>query len=191
MGLNIGQTTGSFDAMVKYNAKAGRWYKKGEAGEVEVANPTFVADFANIKTGWFHFAEGMAPSIVYDENLSTPAKKPDENHKRGFELRVYSEASFGGVVKFGSVSNIVCGSIAELYNQYEKEAPANAGKLPVVQCTGTVAEKGKYGTNYKPLLSIVKWIDRPAAFEQVAQNNNAAAAPEAKAAPVAASGSEF
>jgi len=184
MGLNIGGTGGDFDPFAKYNAKAGRWYVKGDDGEVEVQNPTFVADFANIKTGWFHFMEGQAPSRVYDESLSAPAKKPDENHKRGFEMRLFSEQSFGGVVQFGSVSMIVCNAVNELYNQYEADVPKNAGKLPVVQCTGTEAQKGKFGTNYKPVFSIVKWVERPAALE--AGNTNAATAPEAVAAKKAA-----
>lgn len=180
MALNIVSGGGDFDPFVKYNAKAGRWYVKKEEGEVEVQNPTFVADFANIKTGWFHFSEGMAPSKVYDESLLSPAKKPDENHKRGFEIRLYSEQAFGGVVQFGSVSSIVCGTISDLHTAYEEGVKQNPGKLPVVQCTGTEADKGKYGTNYKPLFQILKWVDRPAALA-APQQTTAAPAPAAAA----------
>jgi hypothetical protein len=62
--------------------------------------------------------------------------------------------------------------------------PKNAGKLPVVQCTGTEAQKGKFGTNYKPVFSIVKWVDRPAALGE--NTPKAATAPEAVAAKPAA-----
>jgi hypothetical protein len=165
MGLNISTGGGEdFAPYVKYNAKAGRWYVKKDEGEVEVQNPVFVADFDNIKTGWFHFAAGIAPSIVYDPNLETPAPKPSENHKKGFELQVFSKATLGGVCVFSSTSGIVGSAINEIYEQYLKEKAANQGALPVVQCTGVSAEVGKHGTNYKPVLGIAKWIPRPAEF---------------------------
>lgn len=160
--LNIVSQSGSFDPWVKYNSKAGRWYIKGENGEQEVQNPTFVADFENIKTGWLWFAAGAAPSKVWDANLTTPAVKPDENHKRGFSLRLFSQAAFGGVVELSSSSMHICNSINELYTQYEAEKGSNKGQLPVVQYTGATPMKDKHGTNYKPEFKIIKWVARPA-----------------------------
>lgn len=194
MGLNISTGGGEdFEPYVKYNAKAGRWYTKKEGGEVEVNNPAFVADFANIRTGWFYFAAGIAPSIVYDPDLTTPAAKPSDNHKKGFELKVFSQTTFGGVAVFSSTSGIVGGAINDIFEQYEKEKTANAGMLPVVQCTGVTAEVGKHGTNYKPNLTIAKWVSRPAEFGGAAatQADQAQPAPQAQAAPVASSVSEF
>lgn len=165
MGLNISSgNSEEFKPWVKYNAKAGRWYVKKDEGEVEVDKPTFVADFDNIKTGWFYFAAGVAPSIVYDPDLATPAPKPSENHKRGFELEVFSQNAFGGVVVFSSTSALVGGAINEVFEQYEKERGNHPGQLPVVQCTGVTPETNKHGTNYKPTLSIAKWVDRPDDF---------------------------
>lgn len=188
MGLNISTGGGEdFTPYIKYNAKAGRWYVKKDEGEVEVLNPAFVADFDNIKTGWFYFAAGVAPSIVYDPDLSTPAPKPSENHKKGFEVEVFSKATLGGVCVFSSTSGIVGGAINEIYEQYEKERGANAGMLPVVQCMGVTPEVGKHGTNYKPVLSIAKWVARPAEFGGAAKAAPAQAAP----APVQSAVSEF
>lgn len=192
MGLNISTGGGEdFAPYVKYNAKAGRWYLKKDEGEVEVINPAFVADFDNIKTGWFHFAAGLVPSIVYDPDLSTPAAKPSENHKKGFELQVFSQNTFGGVAVFSSTSGIVGGAINEIYEQFLKDKAANQSALPVVQCTGVTAEVGKHGTNYKPVLTISKWIPKPVEFggtsAQATQQAPASAAP----APVSSSISEF
>lgn len=190
MGLNI--STGNnedFKNFCKYNAKAGRWYVKKDEGEVEVDKPTFVADFDNIKTGWFYFAAGVAPSIIYDPDLTTPAAKPSENHKRGFELEVFSQNAFGGVVVFSSTSAMVGGAINEVFEQYEKDRAANAGKLPVVQCTGVTPETNKHGTNYKPNLSIAKWVDRPVEFGAPA-NVQTQAAP-VQSAPAQSGVSEF
>jgi len=190
MGLNISNGGGEdFKPYIKYNAKAGRWYVKKDEGEVEVNNPVFVADFANIKTGWMLFAAGVAPSVILDPSLEVPAAKPSELHKRGFELEVFSKATLGGVVVFSSTSGIVGAAINEIYDQYEKEKGANVGSLPVIQCNGVTPEVGKHGTNYKPNLSIAKWVPRPAEFgSKAASNTNTA--PSAPA-PEAQSESEF
>lgn len=182
MGLNITTQAGSFDPWVKFNGKSGRWYIKGAAGEEVEVNPTaFVADFANIKTGWLWFAAGLAPDRVWDKDISNPAPKPSENHKRGFSLRLFSQATFGGVVDLSSSSMHICNSINELYEAYEAGLAANPGMLPVVKYNGTTAMKDKHGTNYKPIFSIEKWVARPAAFE-----SDATPAPQAQSAPASA-----
>lgn len=156
MALNLG-TSGDFAPYVKYNSKAGRWYKKEGANEVEVSNPTFIADFENIKTGWFLYAEGQAPSIVFDPSLSVQAPRPSEKHRRGFKLTLFSQTSFNGLVEFTSASMHVCNAINELYAQYEAEKEKYPGQFPVISSTGSAPQKDKLGTNYKPLLSIIKW----------------------------------
>jgi hypothetical protein len=197
MGLNISKGGGDdFTPYVKYNAKAGRWYVKKDEGEVEVINPAFVADFDNIKTGYFLYAAGVAPSIVYDPDLNTPVAKPTEMHKRGFELNVFSQNAFGGVVTFGSTSGIVGNAIDEIFQQYEKDRATNQGMLPVVQCNGVTPEVGKHGTNYKPNLAILKWVPRPAEFGKGSVSTapagaTNAAAPQPAPAPQASSVSEF
>lgn len=177
MALNITSSgNASYLPFAKYNAKSGRWYLKKDGVETEVEKPTFVADFDNIKTGFFLFAEGMAPSIVLDQDLDTPAAKPSDKHKRGFKMELFSNQSFGGVVEFSASSMHVCNAISDLYNKYEAGKAENAGKLPVVSFTGHEAKKDKQGVNYAPLFSIVKWVDRPVEFASAKQ----------QAAPVAA-----
>ena len=53
-------------------------------------------------------------------------------------------------------------AIREVYQAYEEQRESHPGQLPVIACTGSEAMKDKYGTNYKPKLEIVKWVDRPA-----------------------------
>jgi hypothetical protein len=165
MPLNISQGGGDYLPWVKYNAKAGRWYVKKDDKEVEVQNPEFVADFANIKTGWFYFAEGKAPSIHIDPTLGEASPKPSEDHKRGFKIALFSPKHFGGVVELTGASMHLNNAIVDLYAEYEAEVGKNAGKLPVVKCEGTEASKDKFGTNYKPVLKISKWVDRPKDFD--------------------------
>lgn len=157
--------SGDFTPYVKYNAKAGRWYVKKDDQEVEVQNPVFVADLANAQKAWMYFMEGQAPNIVYFPDLNTQVEKPSENHKLGISIKLFSDNHFGGVVKMESSSINTCSAIGELHKAYEAAPESKAGKLPVVKVTGAEPIKGNYGTNYKPLFEIEKWVSRPAEFD--------------------------
>ena len=159
--LNIG-ATGSIKPYVKFNAKADKWFAKGETGDVEIGRPTFVADLANIATGWLRFREGQAPERVIDPSLERAAPCPDEGFKRGFVLAVYSQKFFGGLAELSSASIHMGNAIRELYADFERERASHPGQVPVVACTGSEPMKDRYGVNYKPLLELVKWVDRPA-----------------------------
>ena len=161
MPLNI-TSTADFDPYVKYNAKSGRWYNNEDS---EINSPVFIADFANIKTGWFLFLEGQAPDKVLDSVLGQQGAKPSDTHKRGFVLRLFSSKSFGGVVELSGSSMHLNNAITDLYNQYDSAAESKEGKLPVVAFTGSTPSKDKFGTNYKPNFTIEKWVDRPAEFD--------------------------
>ncbi len=188
MALNLGGG-GDFLPYAKWNGKAGRFYAKQGDAEVEIINPVFVVDFENIKTGWFWFKEGAAPSIILDKSLTEPAPKPTAQYtdgqgkvrdcyKRGFELKLFSKQSLGGVVVLNGAAMHLNNAINDLHELYLTGKTANPGQLPVVQITGNLPMKDKQGTNYKPVFAILKWIPRPAEFD-------AAATPQAPAAGVA------
>jgi hypothetical protein len=202
--LDINNGGGEFTPWVKYNAKAGRWYVKGDNADVEVHNPVFVADFANIKTGWFYFSSGQAPERIMDPSLSQRADKPnrtftDKNDKvqdcfkRGFALNLFSKAHFGGVVELASTSGAMAEPINALFTQYEAAPESKQGLLPVVAFKQANPVTGKHGTNYSPVFVIEKWVARPAeltgASAPVAANQSAPVA--AASAPQVASVSEF
>ncbi len=159
-GLNIGG--GSIKAYTKFNAKADKWFIRGDEGDAEIGRPTFVADFSNVRTGWFRFRENQAPERLIDPSLDRSSPCPDEGFKRGFVLAVYSQKFFGGLVELSSASIHMGNAIREAYVAYEEQRGNHPGQLPVIACTGSEAMKDKYGTNYKPTLEIVKWVDRPA-----------------------------
>ena len=167
MALNIGGT-GNGKPYCKYNAKADKWFVRGADGEdAEIQRPTFVTDFDNIATGWLRFREGQAPERVMDASIDKAAPLPGEGFKRGFVVMAYSPKFFGGAVELASASIHMSNAIKEVYAQYEADKAANAGKLPVIACTGSQAMKDRYGTNYRPTLAIAKWVDRPAELPSV------------------------
>ncbi len=161
MPLNIG-ASGTIKPFVKFNAKADKWFAKGEDGDVEIARPTFVADLANIATGWLRFREGQAPERSIDPSLDRAAPSPGEGFKRGFVVNVYSRKFFGGLVELSSASIHMGNAIREIYQAFQEQRSTHPGQVPVVACTGAEPMKDKYGINYRPKLEIVKWIDRPA-----------------------------
>ena len=167
MALNIGGSV-SLKNYVKFNAKADKWFVRGADGEdAEIQRPTFVADFDNIATGWLLFREGQAPERVMDTSIDKAAPLPGEGFKRGFVVMAYSPKFFGGAVELASASIHMSNAIKEVYAQYEADKAANAGKVPVIACTGSQAMKDRYGTNYRPTLAIAKWVDRPAELPSV------------------------
>jgi hypothetical protein len=161
MPLNIGASS-SIKPYAKYNSKADKWFARGDEGDVEIGRPTFVADFAHIATGWFRFREGEAPERRIDPSLDRVAPSPGEGFKRGFVLMVFSQTFFGGAVELASASIHMGNAMREVYQAYEEQHGHHPGQLPVIACTGSEPMKDKYGTNYKPKLEIVKWVDRPA-----------------------------
>jgi hypothetical protein len=160
MGLNIGGS-GSAKPFAKFNAKADKWFVKGEDGDVEIARPTFIADLANIATGWLRFREGEAPERSIDPSLDRAAPSPGEGFKRGFVLSVFSQKCFGGLVELSSASIHMGNAIREVYQAFEQSRADHSGQVPVIACTGSEPMKDKYGTNYRPTLELVKWVDRP------------------------------
>lgn len=180
---------GNFTIYLKYNAKAGRWYTKDdkpEAAEYEVTNMTAVFDLANVRTGWFLFAAGVAPVKQFDPSLTEKAAKPGDGFKRGFEMLVFSDKNIGGVREFASTAGAVIESINTLYDAFLAAPEARAGKLPVVKCSGVQPVTGKHGTNYSPTLEIAGWVDRPEQLN-VGESGPAAStsAPAQAAAPPA------
>ncbi|MFN3349090.1 MAG: hypothetical protein ACK41X_09035 [Pseudorhodoplanes sp.] len=129
---------------------------------MEIARPMFLLDLKNIRTGWLRFREGQAPERLIDPSLDRTAPSPGEDFKRGFVVSAFSQKFFGGTVEFASASIHLSNAIRDIYAKFEEQQAKNGGKVPVVECTGSDPMKDKYGTNYRPRLEIVKWVDRPA-----------------------------
>lgn len=188
--LDISNGSGEFTPWVKYNAKAGRWYIRGESGDVEVQSPTFVADFTNIKTGWFYYSAGQAPQQVLDPSLTERAPKPEHgDFKRGFVLNLFSNDSFGGVVELSATSASLSGPINELYSDFEKNS--KDGKLPVVEFVRADAVTGNHGTNYTPVFKVVKYVDRPAELDNAPGKESNVSVEEAAPMTGTSGASEF
>lgn len=167
---NSGGGGGDFTIYVKYNAKAGRWYTKGDAPdspEYEVTDMTAVFDFNQLQTGWFLFEAGIAPDKTLDEALGQAGAKPSDRHKRGFQILLFSGKNLGGVREFSSTAGVVIDAMNQLHDAYMAAPEHAAGKLPVVKCASVLPVALKHGTNYQPVFQIVQWVDVPAELASV------------------------
>jgi hypothetical protein len=162
MPLNLEpRSSADFTPYLKFNGKAGRWYTKTDTGEEkEVLQLTAIFDLPNIKTGWIHFAEKSAPDAVWD-NGDKIVPTPSPQHKRGFSVNVFSPKLLGGLREFSSTSNGAIIAIRELHDTFEQTYDPDKTLVPVVMCESVTPVKSKFGTNYQPVLKIVKWVPRP------------------------------
>jgi len=177
LGIQTESTAGDFTPIMKYDAKAGRFFRvdrtQDSAGNwqtdnVEITNGiAFILDFATIEVGWINFNAGSAPDFrLVPLGQPLPAK-PGDNYKQGFRSRIKLAKSCGGDVReWAHTAKIVLGQVDGLHSAYLAAPESKQGKLPVIQCHGTVPVKtgsgAKSSTNYQPQIFIASWIDRPA-----------------------------
>jgi hypothetical protein len=183
MGLNIGGSSNS-KPYFKYSAKSDKWFVRGADGEdKEIDRPTFAADFANIETGWFRFDEGRPPERVMDPSLEHATACPGEKFRRGFVLQAFSPKYFGGAAEIISTSIHLSNVIKEIYDEFVKEKDTHPGKVPLLSCTGSQAMKDRHGTNYRPMIKIINWVDRPPELPECNSPGSGTGSPPSPQAP--------
>jgi hypothetical protein len=146
---------------IKFNARNGTWSFDG----TDIKTPVFAIDLANLVTGWLRFQTGLPPSRRIDPDLQHMAPKPDDEHKRGFIVKIHSDELFNGAAEFSSASAHVGSAIDELHEQYLKECASHPGMVPVVRCITTVPVKDRHATNHRPVMVVTNWIERPRDLE--------------------------
>jgi hypothetical protein len=168
MPLHIGGT-GNGKLFVRFSPKADKLLLRGADGQdKELERPIyFIWDADNTMSGWLLLKEGQPPQRVMDPDLDHPAPCPGEGYKRGFVTTLFSLKFFGGMVEFSSISVHVCTEVRELYASIEAGRSSNPGKLPVVAFRASKPMKDRRGVNYRPVLEIVDWVDRPAELPDV------------------------
>ena len=164
--LNL-STGGEFSPFIKYNAKAGRWFVRGDNGtDVEVPNPRFAIDLANIRQGWILFPQASPPMFVWDvQGMRAP--KPEGDYKDGFKVFVMgTDPQPGlanqniGVREWSSNAYAVKSGMMDLYRQYEATEKQNPNGIPVVRCVSVKVIKGEYGDSFEPVFVIETWVGR-------------------------------
>jgi hypothetical protein len=168
MALGI-PTGGARTPIVKFDARAGRWFRvDGKDQVTDVTNGfTAVFDLSQIEIGWAKFAAGQAPDVSFARVPAPMPQQPSIDHRRAVRLHVKLAKSLGGDMReLMTQASIVMQAIDQLHDAYTAAPEAAQGMLPVVACPTTEAVTISTGagksTNYKPVLQIVSWVARPA-----------------------------
>ena len=205
LGLSIGNGDGGeILPYISFDAKAGRLFRvdrvQGSDGNYstekhEITDKAqFVADLANIRVGWINYtSQGPVRKLVTLGKEPIPARPDGKNSegkpafKQGFEidLMLNKDAGGGPARILGSSAACVIEAMDELHDTFGNAPESKSGKLPVVKVTSVTPVKSKQSTNYKPVFSIIAWVDRPAGLQATADAPKPAAAPSTGSTPVA------
>jgi len=177
MNLNLSNSGGSGN-YIRFSPQANAW--SNQDGEFVLEK--FVFDHENLQTGWMLIATGIF-EFQPDESLGRKAAQPTPEHKRGFKAVFFNKSM--GLAEFSANGAGANMGLEGLWKQVQAQAGANAGKLPVVEYTGSRPEKVGKGSTRVPEFTVTGWVARPAALQEGAAQEPefSAPAPVAKPAP--------
>lgn len=170
LGLATESSGGDFLPILKFDARAGRFFRRDRNGtenvEVDITKAfKAVVDMENIEVGYINFATGGAPDFVLVPLGDPMPQKPSDGHKQGFRIVCKLGNDCGGDLReFSSCAKVVIRGIDALHEAYLAGEKQNPGKLPVIVLKDTVpitTEGKQKSTNYQPVFEIVSWAPRP------------------------------
>ena len=179
LGFNLeAGSSGDILPIIKWDAKAGDLLRQDrfqasdgtwQKDEQELSLPIQMAmDLGAIEVGWLSFASG-APDFQMAKITEPFPEQPSQDHKQAFRVRVATKDL--GLREFSHSAKTVLRALDGLFRQYEAEAPAHMGKVPVVTIswTETIKINSPQGElRFKvPEWSITEWIDRPKVMDGV------------------------
>jgi hypothetical protein len=158
--LNLSSSGGSGN-YIRFMPSANAWLNSNKE---EFTPKKMVVDTDSLQTGWMHLGEGVR-DWQPDASLGKKGPQPSADHKRGFSIKFYNKEM--GVAEWSANGTGPNMGLEKLWKAIEAGQPANAGKYPVIEYTGSTLEKIGKGTTRIPNFNVVSWIDRPAGMDAV------------------------
>jgi hypothetical protein len=152
LNLSSGGGNGNY---IRFSPQANAW--TNSLGE-EIQLKKVVFDLDGVQTGWLQLGVGIR-DWQPDSELGRKGSQPTPDHKRGFIVTFYNKEI--GTCEWSSSGVGPNMGLEKLYTDCAAQRAANAGKLPVLEYTGSKLEKIGKGTTRIPNFTIVSWIDRP------------------------------
>lgn len=197
-GFNYESSAGDIIPIVKFDARAGRFFRidrvDGVNNPIDITTSfKAVMDFENIEVGYINFPAGGAPEFRVAPIGQPMPENPGGKFRQGIRMLLKLGKDCGGDVReISTTAKAVLGAFDTCHNEYLAGVKANPGKLPVVALETTVPittqgrdEKGNpvKTTNYAPVFKIASWVDRPADLVFSPKNGGDVASPAAHASP--------
>ena len=156
--LNLSSSGGSGN-YIRFMPSANAWLNNAKE-EIQLKKVVF--DIDNVQTGWLHLGEGVR-DWQPDVALGKKGAQPSPDHKRGFMVKFYNKEL--GTVEWSSNGTGPNMGLEALYKEAAAQREANAGKLPVIEYTGSKLEKIGKGSTRIPNFNVVSWVERPAGMD--------------------------
>ena len=182
-GFNYESSGGDIIPIVKFDARAGRFFRidrsDGVNNPVDITSSfKAVMDFENIEVGFINFPSGAAPEFKVAPIGQPMPANPGGKFRQGIRMMMKLGKDCGGDIReIASTAKAVLSAFDTCHTEYMAGAKANPGKLPVVEIatdkdgnkliipivTQGRDEKGNAvkTTNYAPVFKIASWVDRP------------------------------
>lgn len=163
---------GDFLPIVKYDARAGRFFRidwdGADNSPVDITGEfKALFDFENVEVGWIAFPPGSAPSFVLVPIGSQLPPRPSELHKNGIRFLMKLAKGCGGdkpIREIASVAKAFLSGVEAVYNDYTAQKAQNPGALPVITMVKsspiTTGSGQRSSTNYQPTFKIIGWAPR-------------------------------
>lgn len=186
---------GNFLPVIKFDAKAGDFIvvnrepqSDGSWEKFETEMPTpfkFVIDMMNLEVGWISFKPGAVDFTMAKIGEAMP-QRPTPDHKQGIRAKIFLKDH--GLREFAQTSKNVLRAFDVLHDEFMAGVGSHAGKMPVVEVSGTetvkMQTKEQGELRFKvPKWKIAGWADPPAAFSGEAVPAAAPAPAPKKAMP--------
>jgi len=154
--LNLSNNNGSGNSYIRFAPQANAWTNR-DGDEIQLKK--VVMDLDTVQTGWLMIGAGVR-DWQPDEVLGAKSQSPGEGYKRGFVVTLYSKEL--GLVDWSANAYGPCKGFQKIYNEADKAAGDNDGKLPVIEYVNSTAEKVGKGNTRVPNFKLVSWVARPA-----------------------------
>ena len=154
--LNLSNNNGSGNSYIRFAPQANAWTNR-DGDEIQLKK--VVMDLDSVQTGWLMIGAGVR-DWQPDETLGAKSQSPGEGYKRGFVVTLYSKEL--GLVDWSANAYGPCKGFEKIYNEADKAAGDNEGKLPVIEYVNSTAEKVGKGNTRVPNFKLVSWVARPA-----------------------------
>jgi hypothetical protein len=157
MPIEFGNTENQTFSYVRVHAPSNTWtIKTGDEDTKVDMSKGILIDIKNVKFGWLKIDIGIRDWVEW-ESTSSPAPKPEDDYKQGFEVTCF----YNGVEAVFSNNTFWGGQfIAKLYNQAEKH-PEFKSKVPIVKISASTPIKVGKGTSYDLGFTISDWDTDP------------------------------
>ena len=178
MAFGMKVTSGDFLPIVKYDARAGKFFKvdkrvDGGSDAIELPLGTkFALDTFTLEAGYVMFGpQGPVRHMVpYTDGVQLPSQPQEKDaegkllFRPGFYAKIAGNA-LDGVREWCSNAAVLLNAMDDLYQQIVKAPETAAGQIPIICIISTTAVKSGTGarssTNYAPVIKIEGWTPRP------------------------------